>query len=127
MKEYYKYALDVIAEVRQSTAPTRMPSSWTKMKIGKKYRWVPTLKTLGVMVIQIIFVICLTMVSLVTHREQYIDKLTDGYGKLYIFPVLLGYIIAVFFVRLYYMTSTCICICCASDCVRSPRSWSPCL
>jgi len=104
VKEYYKYALDVIAEVRQSTAPTRMPSSWTKVKIGKKYRWVPTLKTLGVIVIQIIFVICLTMVSMVTHREQYIDKLTYGYGSLYIFPVGLGYIIAVFFLRLYYMT-----------------------
>ena len=74
---YYKYAIDVIREVRESEAPNEMPNGFFKVEICGKPFYPPTTKWWGVVLLNIVFVACLTLISLFTHTEAYLDQLTS--------------------------------------------------
>jgi len=75
---YFKFAIDVIKEVRESEAPAKMPNGFFKVEIcGKKF-YPPTRKWWGVGLLQAVFVFGLTLVSLFTHPTLFWNYLKDS-------------------------------------------------
>ena len=78
VRVYFKFAIDVIKEVRESEAPAKMPNGFFKVEIcGRKF-YPPTRKWWGVGLLQAVFVFGLTLVSLFTHPTLFWNYLKDS-------------------------------------------------
>jgi len=103
VKVYYKYAIDVIKEVRESEAPIMMPEMFYKVNCcGKEkcccpslswMQWLPTKRMWALMVLCSIFVGALTLVSLYTHPEAYLMTMKADW--LHILVVVVSYMVVV--------------------------------
>ena len=80
VKVYFKFAIDVIMEVRESEAPAFMPNGYFEMQICGKTVYPPTRKWWGVLALNAVFVFGLTLVSLITHPTLFWNTLKDTPG-----------------------------------------------
>ena len=99
VKTYYKYAIDVIKEVRESEAPAFMPNAWFEWKCCRKNCdcgcWLPSVQMLVYTVLMVIFIGFLTLVSLYTHPDAYLNAMQANWE--HIASVVISYLVVVVF------------------------------
>merc|ERR1719361_1193572 len=82
--------------------PFVIGETWCCKKLHCQAR--PSLKTIAVFLAETVFVVFLASASMATNADAYFAALSTGWGPLYIPAVVMGYGIAVWFLRMYYMT-----------------------
>ena len=108
VKTYYKYAIDVIQEVRESEAPLYMPNAWYEWKWCSKCCCIkccrcrcllPSLAEIVRLVSLGMFIGLLTLVSLYTHPDEYLNAMGANWG--HSASVVISYLVVVVFLFCY--------------------------
>jgi len=110
VRMYFKNAIDVIDEVRESDAPSLMPSWFKTVEVpnalkrcckSKDIMALPTLKFVGIVAAGLAFIGCFALVSLYTHPDAYISALKGD--EFHLAMVVVGYAIIAVFLWFYMM------------------------
>ena len=99
VKMYYKHAIDVIKEVRESEAPNKMPNGFFKWECCGRTWFPPTKNMLGVWLLNTLFVLTLTFISLFTHPDAYWHQLKSHW--FFVFGVVSCYFFVGWFLFLH--------------------------
>merc|ERR1711971_149660 len=115
IRKYYKLAIDVIEEVRESESPATMPEGWFLMKgrlccscpllptIKCQYsQWLPTAKMVIIFTAFTIYAAGLLFVSLYTHPGSYANKLSKDPHQ--IASISIAYLVVLAYLLMFALT-----------------------